>query len=497
MLAQPARRAGALPPAGVPRVQALGDRPQPGEPLERVDQVGVVLGVQVLAPQLQPQVAGEPPGAVAVAGRVARLALVALLVEHRAGQLAVVRPAAQVEVVAADGGPDVVDDADLGVDVHRRARVVLQVEHAHPVAPGVADGVERVLPSDEVRRARDRAALVRVARDDGDQVQLGGASQRLGEQLGDLGGPQVLVLEVDEPGRPAQRLAVRRRDAALAPLGERVAGPPGGIGPQHLDRAAAAGGRVGRLRRQLAGVGVDPLHQAPLDRHPQPVVQRRRVVPALAEHRLEVADDRPVQLELDVVPGRRGAVLRGHPSDCGSPACASSSRRLWHRSIPPANATSSSCPRATTSFWWWLPKGRTRWSSSTSPPASLTADPRLRFSSALNASPSTCERHSSPLTRTSRCGCRAEDRADLAAGLAGQPLVGVAAPVGEAQQVAGGQPGDHLGEPAEVRRAVHERPHVVAGGPGRPVGVPAVQRGPRVVPLLRRQEPRVKIHERP
>ena len=39
--------------------------------------------------------------------------------------------------------------------------------------------------------------------------------------------------------------------------------------------------------------------------------------------------------------------------------------------------------RSTTSFWWCEPPRRTRWSSSTSPPAPLIASPRCRFSSSL------------------------------------------------------------------------------------------------------------------
>jgi hypothetical protein len=42
-----------------------------------------------------------------------------------------VRPGPGVEVVAADRGPDIIDDADLGVNVDRQALVILDVEDLH------------------------------------------------------------------------------------------------------------------------------------------------------------------------------------------------------------------------------------------------------------------------------------------------------------------------------------------------------------------------------
>ena len=90
---------------------------------------------------------------------------------------------------------------------------------------------------------------------------------------------------------------------------------------------------------------------------------------------------------------------------CGSPRCASSSRRLWHRSMPPMYATSScgrSRWRSTTSFWWCEPSGRTRMSSRHWPPAASISSPRCRFSAALNRNRSQCERQTSPRTSTPR-----------------------------------------------------------------------------------------------
>ncbi len=101
---------------------------------------------------------------------------------------------------------------------------------------------------------------------------------------------------------------------------------------------------------------------------------------------------------------------------CGSPWCSASSRRLWHRSIPPTKAMSSSGRpgwRSTTSFWWCEPPRRTRWSSSTSPPAASMSSPRLRFSSSLYASLSRWDRQSSPLTITPRLAAAANSSATV------------------------------------------------------------------------------------
>jgi hypothetical protein len=78
---------------------------------------------------------------------------------------------------------------------------------------------------------------------------------------------------------------------------------------------------------------------------------------------------------------------------------------------------------------------------------------------------------------------------DLASRLAGQPLVGVALPVGEEDQVAGDRGLDALVELGEVRRAVDQRPDEVALGPRLLAGKPCVEAGPRVRALGLGEEP--------
>ena len=77
----------------------------------------------------------------------------------------------------------------------------------------------------------------------------------------------------------------------------------------------------------------------------------------------------------------------------------------------------------------------------------------------------------------------AEHLGDLAAGLAGEPLVGVALPVGEEDQVAGSGGLDPFVQLGEVRRPVDQRPDQVALRPGLVAGVPVVEAGLGVAAL--------------
>jgi hypothetical protein len=130
--------------------------------------------------------------------------------------------------------------------------MVLDVVDVHPIGPGTSAHVESLLASDQVGAQRQPAVDIRVARNDGDQVQAGVFAQGVGEQLGDLRRPQVLVLQVDQAARPPDRLAVAARDAAFAVRGE-VVDPVGvGIGAQHLNGVRPAYRRVRRLLGQSA-----------------------------------------------------------------------------------------------------------------------------------------------------------------------------------------------------------------------------------------------------
>src|SRR6266536_470955 len=130
----------------------------------RVEQVAVVArrAAQMLAPQAQAQVASEDAGAVAEAGRVRGWSRVEGGVEHGCGELRVMGPRAAVEVVRADRGPHVVDDADLGVDVDRSCILVLEVVDGGSLAPCGLDHVEGGLLAAAVGRAGEGPVLVGV-----------------------------------------------------------------------------------------------------------------------------------------------------------------------------------------------------------------------------------------------------------------------------------------------------------------------------------------------
>ena len=174
-------------------------------------------------------------------------------------------------------------------------------------------------------------------------------------------------------------------------------------------------------------------------------------------------------------------------SACGSPWWSASSRREWHRSMPPTYAMSrdgSSRCRITTNFWWCEPPVRTRMSSSASAPRSCSSWPSRRFSPAVKPSFSQCERQTRPRTSTPRSSARPSTSATSLPGSPGQPLVGVALPVGEEHQVA--RPGglEALEQLGEVRRAVDQRPDQVALRPGLAARVRVVEPG-AWVPALR------------
>ena len=145
-----------------------------GEGLERLHRVEEVVDVvrraaEVLAGEGQPEVPGEAPRPVAEPCRVLRRSLVEGLVEDGDAELGVPRPGAAVEVVGADRGPDVVDDAGLGVHVDGGRVVVLDPVDGYPITARVDEQLERGLPADVLRVDRGRAVLVRVVGHDRDQ----------------------------------------------------------------------------------------------------------------------------------------------------------------------------------------------------------------------------------------------------------------------------------------------------------------------------------------
>ena len=136
---------------------------------------------EVLAGEGQPEMPGEAPRPVAEPTRVDRCALVEGLVDDGDAELGVPRPRATVEVVGSDRGPDVVDDARLGVHVDGGRLVVLDPVDGDPITTRVGEQLERGLPADVLRVDGGRAVLVGVVGHDRDQPQRGVGAQRVRE----------------------------------------------------------------------------------------------------------------------------------------------------------------------------------------------------------------------------------------------------------------------------------------------------------------------------
>lgn len=157
---------------------------------------------------------------------------------------------------------------------------------------------------------RRRGHSAREAGNDGDQEEIRNPTQLLGERLGRLAGPQVLILEVDEPLGTTKRLAVRAPDAPLALWREGVGRALGRIGAQNLDGRAAGRGRIGPCRRERVGSARLPSNAAQRDPNWVPMIERGRVTPAFTKRVGEIADCRAAYQELDVVPCWLLPVLR-------------------------------------------------------------------------------------------------------------------------------------------------------------------------------------------
>ena len=158
-------------------------------------------------------------------------------VEHRARHLGVVGPRTAVEVVGADLEPDVVDDADLGVHVDRGAGLVLEVVDRDAVAARRRTACARTRCRPMVSDASATVPLCSGKRGTTAMTWSSGARRSASASASRrVRRPQVLVLEVDEPARPTQRLAVGAPDAALAVGRERERRPLGRIRAQDLHR---------------------------------------------------------------------------------------------------------------------------------------------------------------------------------------------------------------------------------------------------------------------
>ena len=132
-----------------------------------------------------------------------------------------------------------------------------------------------------------------------------------GEQVGHERRPEVLVLDVDQPTRPGEHLAIGVGDAAFPDRCEWIAAQPGRIRPQHLHRVRS--GRLG-LRQRLRKIAPDELAGVvgPVDQHPHRArqIQNRAAVPPFPKRVLEIGYCRAPDGSLHVMP-RRMLSVRG------------------------------------------------------------------------------------------------------------------------------------------------------------------------------------------
>ena len=227
--------------------------------------------------------------------------------------------------------------------------------------------------------------------------------------------------------------------------------------------------------------------------HDRAAAQRGRVLPALPEDRLDVVHRRPADRGLDVVPGRGGAVLVGHGVQRLRVAAV---RRVVAARVAQVDAADvGDVPArvvAVPDHHQLLVVG----AAGAHPhvedhlgpaplqgPAELGVLPGGEADRAVVRAPHEPAHVDPPLVGA------AQHLDDLAAGLAGQPLVGVALPVGEEHQVAGTRRLEPLVELGEVGRSVDQGPDAVALRPGPVARVLGVEAGGRVAPLGLGEEP--------
>ena len=125
----------------------------------------------MFAHELETQLSGESAGTVTEAAGIGRSARVAFVVEHRGGQLGVVGPRSHVEILATDQRPDIVDDAELGVDVDGPALQVLDVEDLNPFPARLPHHGQGLAVSQPRRLQVELLLDVRPSGHDGDQLQ--------------------------------------------------------------------------------------------------------------------------------------------------------------------------------------------------------------------------------------------------------------------------------------------------------------------------------------
>ena len=305
--------------------------------------------------------------------------------------------------------------------------------------------------------------------------------------------PQVLVFQVHQAPRPAQRLAAGEGDAALAGRRERVsAAPPVRVRAEHLHRVTAARLRVGQLGR--AGGRFDGAQYPVPPATQRAAGQRGGVLPPFPEDRFHVGDGRALDGDLDVVPRRAGSVGGAQRARLlvavvrvVIPAAVAQVDPAHVRHIPLGAASMAQHDQLLVM-------------------RSAVAHPHIQQAFAARGNDSLAEIAVFLQAVPEPVQVRAPEQAaddHAAAGRVGQhprhlraravePLIRVAPPVGEQQQVAWSHGADAAKQFGEVRGTVQQRAHPVPGGPCSAVVVAGVQPRGGIAALISGEEPPVK-----
>jgi hypothetical protein len=401
-----------------------------------------------------------------------------------------VGPGAAVEVGRADHRPHVVDDHRLGVDVDRRAVLVLEVVDGHPVAAGADQVVDGPPLGGAGRPPGDPPVAVRVPWHHDDHAQPGSAAQGGREGVGDQRPPQVLVLDVDQRPGPSQGLQVRPGDAALAVGRERDPPVPGRVGAQHLHGMGAGlrGWPAAQQQLQAPGLVAGPPPYGP---QRVAVVAGGVVLPALPEGVVDVQHGRAAQLQLEVVPGRPPAVAGVDPDRVGvaeMPGVITTAAGQVDAAdegdaglgivgaVDDQQLLVVAAEAAHPLVGHQLPSGPVD-QRAQHPVGVLVEVDEGR----VGAPQEPADGHPAPRQP-------GQQRAQLAPGT-GQLAGGVDPPVGQVDPVPGRERGQQLVQAPEVGGPVDVDADPVAGHPGLPVSALEVDRRRRVAALLRGQQP--------
>src|SRR4051812_41623792 len=111
------------------------------------------------------------------------------------------RPGASIEIVGTNGHPEIVDDADLGVDIDGAAVGVLQVIDRATSVTSSIEFADDSLSRESARATDEASGRIGKSWDDDDEPQRRFPTERFAEQPGGIHRPEVLILEVNKASR--------------------------------------------------------------------------------------------------------------------------------------------------------------------------------------------------------------------------------------------------------------------------------------------------------